>query len=556
MLVLLIILTAVLCRQTAAITSSIFIRSAANYLRTCLYISLFILWGMSLKYRIISKQIRRFLSSAAALMVFWMIVRTLKFYVFTSPQVLRILWYVYYFPMLLIPLLSYMGALLLGKDEDYRLSKGIWLLIVPTCFLIFMVLTNDLHQLVFSFPYGDRVWSEQHYAYGPFYYIILGWLLFLVVGAYATMVVKYHRGRGKKHNFAPVFPLAAAFVYAYFYLFRPDMVMDIFGDLAIVFCLFFMWTLESCIASGLIQTNTDYEVVFRVNSLGARITDRQFKTIYRAANSLTISPYIMKKALRKPFRLDRNTLIKCHSIKKGYVVWQEDMSELTEIIETLQENNRELREVILLEEENLKTEIKIQSLKEKNRLLDQYGREIIPRLKNMKTLFESYEQASSERKQALAAELLSEGSYIKRTSNLFFIGKSGETTALSELGFSLREYFKDLEYRGIEGGLSLSEDEKIYVDDAIEAYDIIRKLVNDIGRELSCLWVSVTADGDRLKLCLEAESKKDLLAFYRKQKEDRKKTVGYRKLSGCRFEKGERENEIYRFFFSLRRAGE
>lgn len=58
--------------------------------------------------------------------------------------------------MLFIPLFSLFVAISLGKPENARLSKtALLLLSIPTVLCLLLVLTNDLHQLVFSFPEGE-----------------------------------------------------------------------------------------------------------------------------------------------------------------------------------------------------------------------------------------------------------------------------------------------------------------------------------------------------------------------------------------------------------------
>ena len=57
---------------------------------------------------------------AAALMLLWLILRTLKYSVVTDLTAGRYIWYLYYLPMLLLPLLWVYIALSMGKSEDYR----------------------------------------------------------------------------------------------------------------------------------------------------------------------------------------------------------------------------------------------------------------------------------------------------------------------------------------------------------------------------------------------------------------------------------------------------
>jgi len=69
-------------------------------------------------------QARLFLQAIAVLLVYWIILRAMKYYVFAEGTIIsRYIWYLYYVSMLGIPLLSLFVALSLGKSDHYRLPK-------------------------------------------------------------------------------------------------------------------------------------------------------------------------------------------------------------------------------------------------------------------------------------------------------------------------------------------------------------------------------------------------------------------------------------------------
>lgn len=98
------------------------------------------------------------------------IVRSLKYYFVTTPVIVRYLWYFYYPALLMIPMLAALTAISIGKREEDPLPKSVAFLYVPAVLLVLLVLTNDLHQLVFRFPTYDTVWSDKDYSYGYGYY--------------------------------------------------------------------------------------------------------------------------------------------------------------------------------------------------------------------------------------------------------------------------------------------------------------------------------------------------------------------------------------------------
>ena len=99
------------------------------------------------------------------MMVFWMLVRMCKFEIpYEMPTALRYAWYLYYIPMLLLPTVSLYLAFYIRQPENYKLPERRCLLFFPALFLIGIVLTNDLHQLIFIFPEGRHadIFHNEH----------------------------------------------------------------------------------------------------------------------------------------------------------------------------------------------------------------------------------------------------------------------------------------------------------------------------------------------------------------------------------------------------------
>ena len=170
-----------------------------NYLRSGIYVFLFGAWGLSIRFRIVQTHVRRYLLMIAALMMLWLLLRSVKFSI-DNVDAERLLWYCYYVPMLFIPMLSMFVSLSLGKPEDFRLPRWTKLLYLPTTLLLLLVLTNDLHQCVFSFPSG--VMSDQDYRYKSGYFLVVMWELFCAVVS-ITMILLPHSAQ-------QTFSLAAA----------------------------------------------------------------------------------------------------------------------------------------------------------------------------------------------------------------------------------------------------------------------------------------------------------------------------------------------------------
>ncbi len=66
----------------------------------------------------------------------------------------------------MIPTLGLNAAILMGEEEEKNTKKRTAALVIPAILFVVAVLTNDFHQLVFSFPNG-KPFIDQNYQYGP-----------------------------------------------------------------------------------------------------------------------------------------------------------------------------------------------------------------------------------------------------------------------------------------------------------------------------------------------------------------------------------------------------
>ena len=88
------------------------------------------------------------------------LLRGVKYSAFSGVGVLaRHTWYAYYIPMLLCPLLLFGVSLLVSAKDDTRIPKLWYGALALTLVLIGLVLTNDLHQLVFRFRPNFENWD-------------------------------------------------------------------------------------------------------------------------------------------------------------------------------------------------------------------------------------------------------------------------------------------------------------------------------------------------------------------------------------------------------------
>ena len=480
--------------------------------RSLIYIALYIGWGISVSKRIIQVQVRHYLIAVSGLMVFWFVIRSMRYFFITDIGIARQLWYLYYLPMLFIPLFSLFVAISLGKPANARLSKtALLLLSIPTVLCLLLVLTNDLHQLVFSFPEGE-VWTDDNMSYSFGYFFVIGWEILCSLAAFVIMIIKCRLSYRKKY--LPFLLLACSIVYALIYVSGVKWMQLIGGDITAAQCLMFTGILECCIQCGLIQTNTGYRAMFEAGSIGAQIVDTDWHIRYASSNAPKLPSDRMRSAESEAAKLDNNTLLRSSKIPGGHVLWQEDITDITALLEKLEENRKTISESNDVEQENYKTKVKINTVREKNRLYDRLQAQTAHQIELLDQLLTQYEaQSDPEIRRSLLAKAAVIGAYIKRRGNLMFIGEKSDVTDTAELTACLDESFANLELMGVECAIDIPDKNSIYTRDAIRVYDFFEAVTEEAMDDLQFVWLKARGLEDAVIFYLQAESKTDLSAL-------------------------------------------
>lgn len=456
--------------------------------RSLIYIALYIGWGISVSKRIMQVQVRHYLIAVSGLVVFWFVIRSMKYYFITDIGIARQLWYWYYLPMLFIPLFSLFVAISLGKSKNFKLSKKTLLLYIPTVLCLLLVLTNDLHQLVFTFPAGE-VWSDKNNGYILGYYIVIGWEIICALAAFVIMLFKCRLSQRKKY--LPFLMLTCSIVYAFIYASGVEWMQLIGGDITAAQCLMFTGILESCIQCGLIQTNTGYEELFMVSRLGAQITDQGNIVCLASSNAGGLTDEQRMSAKTHPVLADKTTLIKSKPIRFGHVLWQEDVSELTEAIEQIEENCRDLSERNRIRQENLETKKKILSLQEKNRAADVLNRETAGQISMIEHLLTQYDtENDAQKREKILAGAAVLGAYIKRYGNLLLVSHREETADIRDLSRCFEDSFVNLELLDVKCLCTLPADVILATKDMLRIYRTFETILEDCLFDLHSVWVN------------------------------------------------------------------
>ena len=473
---------------------------AVSHLRSGIYVFLFSVWCYSLWIRIVQTQVRRYLLAISVLMVLWILLRSIKFSI-ENTDAERWLWYFYYFPMLFIPMLSVFVSRSLGKGEDFRLPRWTKILYVPTLLLLLLVLTNDLHQQVFSFPSG--VLSDREYRYEGGYFFVMGWEALCAGFAFLSMAKNCRIPRSRRIRWLPLVPLALSLAYACAYVKKVYWVWVLAGDMTVSQCLIFASILECCIQCGLIQSNLGYDELFEATSLPVQITDQAFCSQYvSVAMRGALPPNELRQMRVDTIHLGDDTLLKRHRLRSGWVFWKEDISALNQIRKELELTRDELRDTgDVLAAENAQR-ARWLKLTEENRLYDMMESQTARQIAMLRDLLSELQKTENpDRARHLLGQVIIIGTYIKRRSNLIFVGVQRGAISVQELRLCLNESSENISVYGADCKTIVKGEGQLTVEQATQVYDLFEAVVETELESLRALLISIEV-GKRVEVAL------------------------------------------------------
>ena len=461
-----------------------------NYIRAALYLLLFSLWGYSLDRRIIQPQALHCLRLTAALMLVWLVLRTLKYEFVTDLTVARYIWYLYYLPMLFIPLLGVYIALSLGRSGEFRLTGRIGALAIVPAVLFLLVITNDLHQQVFAFSGGVPGGQDNSsFSHRPLYFACLVWMVACMVFSLVRLLNKSRiPGSGKK-NLAPFVTGCITVLYGVLYLSGLPAVRWWFGDMNVMFCLLFAAIYESCIHCRMIQSNTGYVELFEATTLAACIADSSGNIVLRS--HAACEDIACPEEGTQVFRPD-GIRISSAPISGGYAVWQDNVRPLTELRAKLSgnkaiiKNNKEkLQEAYLIQK-------KLYELTEKNRIYDELEARYGKQINRIGQLLKQCEDTGPAEVQNLLKRILLLGTYIKRGANLYFLGMEYELLPQQELRLTVDEAVRVMTVCGTECSVVYRTTKPMRSTEVMRLFDLLKTVAEMTINGLQSLFISVS----------------------------------------------------------------
>ncbi|KIR02829.1 hypothetical protein P261_01644 [Lachnospiraceae bacterium TWA4] len=443
--------------------------------RSFIYICLFIVWAAYIRYRIISLKTRRYLFGIAISIIIWMCIRTVKYVFVADSNLNRILWYMYYIPIVSIPVSALGTVWSIGKIKDESSPSWIKGLLWISILLIITVLTNDFHQLVFKFPRESLVFTDEEYGYSIGYFIILAFCIVCAITAFIILLSKCRIPKTKQMIWLPLLPIGLSVIYTICYIKKSSFAIKFAPDMTISICLFIVFMFESCIVSGLIQSNTHYKELFNSLELSVGITDKNYQlyTSSHPLNSSIFNPKLMEKCQQESsMMIEKNLRLSSSEISGGYVFWIDDLSKIVKIVDKLQDIKESLEERHELVREEYRINKEKARLEEINRLYYQVQQTTKSQLERMnERICQLKKTEDIHEEKVILSEILWLGAYFKRRNNFLFIAETQKKILGKELEYCLKESIAALEFLNIKGSYIVQIKEEIQLLDIIDLYD-------------------------------------------------------------------------------------
>ena len=481
------VLIASLCRHEQS--ENMYVSHLFEQYRSSIYIGLYCAWVVYLNKHVVERKMRKCLTWIGCLMVFWFLIRTIKYLIIVDSFGSRVCWYLYYIPMILIPTLGLIAALLMDEGDEVKTKKQTVCLLIPASIMILAVLTNDFHQKVFYFPEGFLL-SNEIYHYGLVFFIIQAWMMFCMIIMEVVLVCK-SRIPGKTWFWFPIVPGFLLLVWNVCTMLRLPLIKVIAGDMTATCCLFQ--------AAG---------------GLNAEITDANFERHYQSGTFPNLTQEVRQGLLTASLVMRDGIRINHLFVQGGHLFWTEDISLLTDQYEDIKEQQEELKARKRLLQKTYQQEAKRRKAEEQNRLLNLIQSQTTGQLELMTHFMEELEVTESKDVyERLLAQIIVIGTYLKRRKNLLLTMNNDSQAGLTEedLIQSLAESCSALKLCQVRALYYVNVRPLVLHDaDIVQCYDYFEWLTEQLFGKMQMMFFRVVVMEEHLVISVHVDSEYDL----------------------------------------------
>lgn len=441
-------------------------------------------WMLTIYNRIIDIKVQQMMLSVGGLLILYFFMQMVKYCLFAeASDIGRYMWYGYYTPMTIIPLLLVYIIRYLAVSEDMITNKKWNLLSIPAIIISIGFITNDLHQLAFWIPNWDEN-GDKGRKLGPIYYMYIAYMaVLLVIGVYyAIRITKKHKD--KRKGIYPFIPVFIGIFYLFILTINDDWISingHVFMEMAEAFSLMIICFLEVCIKIGMIQSNTGYKRLFSLSGISARLTQADGKSAY------------ISRGAEAGFEESEDHHIVQIPVTGGTFSYDVDLSVLNRLNEELDESVAGLEarnELLRYENEISKDRIKAE---EAIRIYDHISEIVQPEIKEIqKLLAEDTNDEEQFRARLVHSAVLN--AYVKRRSNMELEAQKNGMLPAKELTTAIAESLEYFKLSGADTFLSYTGEVVYPAKQICRAYRAFEKVLEHILGNVDYMTVRLEAD--------------------------------------------------------------
>lgn len=473
-----------------------------------IYFGLIVLWIRSVYDRLLPSYTRRYMIVEALFMLIYMILRTVKYRIVGSAIAMRLCWYSYYIPIVMIPSFFLISAISFGSNsvpEDLsspKLAGRVNMFSVIASFSVLLslgVVTNDIHNLAFipKVPLEEFSGENGTYSHGPLFYGVYIWVVAAVTIGVAYLIHITRKVSNWKKIIYILIPLVLVPILNAVGDFLESIGRETLYKMPELYVFALIAVLEICLRNRLITYNEDYRGIFSQLNIPVLITSSDYKSIYKTENPIDISQKEMEWALQLPVFIDEDTKLCGMKVRGGNVFWTEDQSEINKMNSSLEEANETLDlENKLIKYENDQKEERAR-IDARNQVYRKAATSVYKEQKIIERLLSNMNPGDENFRRDVAYVSIY-NAYVKRKSNFVLTYSEEERISSRELYLAMDEMIRFTGYLGVLGSVENMSKGSLSYKSTLSLYELFLNLGELVLNDITKLLVVITEDGIRM----------------------------------------------------------
>lgn len=472
------------------------------------HLTLCTLYVIYTRRNITQPDVKYYITSSVVYLYGWLIIALMEEVIFPLEHPgNRVLWYMQYIPMLMIPNLLFMASLYLNRHESQKTSNAWWLTFVVTFLIIIGVMTNDIHGMAFKFIDGINSFYQGH-GFNILYYIAMTWMFTMFFGCVISLWQKARVRKRASYIWIVFIALGIGVLYFAWWMggrSKLTWFKDMY-NIPQVFEAFILFTTEICMRFGLIGANSNYREFFEASQLSVSLVDAEGNVRYQTAGQIPIERDDMMRSLLGDVYIDEDHRLHGQSVSGGYVFWVNDLSHINKVAKKLRQVQTELEEdnnLIAAENDMIARRAKAD---EQNKLYTMLAQQMQPQLDRIGDIVQHIQPGDADFEEKLALASVYKV-YIKRACNLMLLRQNDSILHGFELENSIRESLEYIQLNGVKCKYTSSVSGNFEADDLLRTYNYFQEIVEANIEDMKSISVNLSVDADRINLKMDIDGR-------------------------------------------------